>query len=234
MQCQKPAPSPGLLLAGADPPSLPQKRPGAATLELRPQGREGSATTGSGEAAPMWGMGASSSPAPMGCRALTSVGSGQQPAGSMEVATAVKQELRAAGGLPPSPPCSWKQGNHHSKSPGDQQMSYWIVGAGFELEMPPCRVESDRESEVKMHFLGQKAEGEKQERTLLFPINTADSSRRAFCFKSGLFVFFHLQNFALKIYTSLFKNQTRSAKKKPIQNPEKRPERAVRHSRTPA
>lgn len=35
-----------------------------------------------------------------------------------------------------------------------------------------------------------------------------------------MFVFFHLQNFALKIYTSLFKNQTRSAKKKPIQNPE--------------
>lgn len=85
-----------------------------------------------------------------------------------------------------------------------------------------------------MHFLGQKAEGEKQERILLFPINTADSSRRAFCFKSGLFVFFHLQNFALKIYTSLFKNQTRSAKKKPIQNPEKRPEREVSHSRTPA
>lgn len=53
----------------------------------------------------------------------------------MEVTTALKQELRAAGGLPPSPPCSQEQGNHHSKAPGDQQTIYWIVGAVFELEM---------------------------------------------------------------------------------------------------
>jgi len=54
------------------------------------------------------------------------------------------------------------------------------------------------------------------------------------------FCFLPFTEFALKIYTSLFKNQTRSAKKKknqkqkPIQNPEKRPEREVRHSRTSA
>lgn len=45
----------------------------------------------------------------------------------------------------------------------------------------------------------------------LFPINTADLSRRALFF---YFCFLPFTEFALKIYTSLFKNQTRSAKKK--------------------
>lgn len=91
--------------------------------------------------------------------------------------------------------------------------------AGFELGRVQRSSSVVRESEGKNAFLGSKGRGAASGKNSLFPINTADSSRRASHFKC-LFVFFHLQNFALKIYTSLFKNQTRSAKKKPIQNPE--------------
>lgn len=93
-------------------------------------------------------------------------------------------------------------------------MNYRTEGAG-------CREAPQGLGKVrrKNAFLGSKDRGAGSGKNSLFPINTADSSRRASRFKC-LFVFFHLQNFALKIYTSLFKNQTRSAKKKPIQNPE--------------
>lgn len=95
-------------------------------------------------------------------------------------------------------------------------MNYRTEGTGFELDRVQRSSSGVRESKGKNAFLGSKDRGAGSGKNSLFPINTADYSRRASC----LNVFFHLQNFALKIYTSLFKNQTRSAKKKPIQNPE--------------
>lgn len=86
--------------------------------------------------------------------------------------SAFKQELRVAGGLPPSPLPAHGSGEIIMTRPrSDRGMNYRIAGAGFEMETSPCRVETAPRGsgEGKIHALGQKAEGQDQERTLYFP-----------------------------------------------------------------
>lgn len=86
--------------------------------------------------------------------------------------SALKQELRVAGGLPPSPLPAHGSGEIIMTRPRSEWgMNYRIAGAGFEMETSPCRVETAPQGsgEGKIHALGQKAEGQDQERTLYFP-----------------------------------------------------------------
>lgn len=118
---------------------------------------------------------------------------------------------------------------HYSLSLLMNQRGPRRAGAGQELATAPCEANSSLvqagEDALRRHSIRKEL--------FLFSINTADLSRRAF-----FNCFLPCAEFALKIYTSLFKNQICKEKtnkqKTPIQNPEKRPEREVRHSRTSA